>query len=127
MATRRTSDSPPAGKPAAAAKSTAPTRAKSSSRLPASAPAPVSTPPAIQTAAPTPPASGKRVMKPKAPPATTSIRAQVTPDKRRAMIAEAAYLRAERRGFGPGGEAEDWVAAEREVDALLSADANAAQ
>jgi hypothetical protein len=37
------------------------------------------------------------------------------------MIAESAYLRAERRGFAPGNETEDWCAAEREVDALLSA------
>ena len=35
------------------------------------------------------------------------------------MIAEAAYLRAERRGFAPGQESEDWLAAEVEVDALL--------
>jgi hypothetical protein len=46
----------------------------------------------------------------------------ISPDMRRAMIAEAAYLRAERRGFAPGGEVEDWLAAEREVDALLAAD-----
>jgi len=44
---------------------------------------------------------------------------------RRAMIAESAYLRAERRGFAPGGEQEDWLAAEAEVDALLSADSGA--
>jgi Protein of unknown function (DUF2934) len=44
----------------------------------------------------------------------------VTSDARRAMIAEAAYLRAERRGFIPGFEEEDWLTAEREVDALLS-------
>jgi hypothetical protein len=37
------------------------------------------------------------------------------------MIAEGAYLRAERRGFLPGFEEEDWLTAEREVDALLSA------
>jgi hypothetical protein len=37
------------------------------------------------------------------------------------MIAEAAYLRAERRSFVPGGEEGDWLAAEKEVDALLSA------
>lgn len=43
-------------------------------------------------------------------------------DRRRGMIAEAAYLRAERRGFAPGGEHEDWLAAEAEVDRLLSAD-----
>ncbi len=37
------------------------------------------------------------------------------------MIAERAYLRAERRGFAPGLEEEDWLAAEKEIDALLSA------
>jgi hypothetical protein len=37
------------------------------------------------------------------------------------MIAEAAYLRAEQRGFSSGYEQEDWLIAEREVDALLSA------
>ena len=42
-------------------------------------------------------------------------------DVRRGMIAEGAYLRAERRGFAPGHEAEDWLAAEAEVDALLKA------
>jgi hypothetical protein len=38
-----------------------------------------------------------------------------TPD-RKALIAEAAYYRAERRGFEPGGELDDWLAAEREVE-----------
>jgi hypothetical protein len=33
----------------------------------------------------------------------------------RAMIAEAAYYRAERRGFLPGFELEDWLVAEREL------------
>lgn len=36
------------------------------------------------------------------------------------MIAEAAYYRAERRGFAPGHEIENWVAAEAEVDTLLA-------
>jgi hypothetical protein len=45
----------------------------------------------------------------------------VAEDVRRAMIAQAAYLRAERRAFAPGGEVEDWLAAEAEVDALLKA------
>ena len=35
---------------------------------------------------------------------------------REALIATAAYYRAEKRGFLPGHEAEDWLAAEREVD-----------
>ena len=46
-------------------------------------------------------------------------RATVSTGDRRAMIAEAAYLRAERRGFVPGHETEDWLAAEVEVEALL--------
>lgn len=37
---------------------------------------------------------------------------------RRAMIAEAAYYLAERRGFAPGRELEDWVAAEGEIQHL---------
>jgi len=45
----------------------------------------------------------------------------VSEDARRGMIAEGAYLRAERRGFAPGHEEEDWIAAEHEVDALLKA------
>ena len=40
-------------------------------------------------------------------------------DLRRSMIAQAAYYRAERRGFEPGHEAEDWLAAESDVDAAL--------
>ena len=32
-----------------------------------------------------------------------------------ALIAEAAYYRAERRGFAPGQEVEDWLDAEKEV------------
>jgi hypothetical protein len=49
-----------------------------------------------------------------------AARARVTSEARRALIAEAAYLRAERRGFSPGHETDDWLAAEAEVDALLS-------
>lgn len=33
----------------------------------------------------------------------------------RGRIAEAAYYRAQRRGFAPGREMEDWLEAEREV------------
>jgi hypothetical protein len=49
------------------------------------------------------------------------LNAAVSDEQRRAMISEAAYLRAEERGFGSGYELEDWLVAEREVDALLSA------
>lgn len=37
------------------------------------------------------------------------------------MIAEAAYHRAANRGFHPGAEVEDWLAAERDVDGFLAA------
>jgi hypothetical protein len=53
-------------------------------------------------------------------------RSDMSAEVRRAMIAEAAYLRAERRGFMPGYEEEDWLAAENEVDTLMRADHTAA-
>jgi hypothetical protein len=45
----------------------------------------------------------------------------VTAEERLAMIAQAAYFNAEQRGFAPGGETEDWLRAEAEIDALLRA------
>jgi hypothetical protein len=63
---------------------------------------------------------------PKAP-STPPVRARVTPEARRALIAENAYHRAERRGFELGHEDEDWLAAEAEVDALLRAQQGAPQ
>jgi hypothetical protein len=63
-----------------------------------------------------PPTARVRKMAAKAP-----ARVTISEDVRRGMIAEGAYLRAERRGFAPGYEEEDWLAAEAEVDALLKA------
>ena len=45
--------------------------------------------------------------------------ALIDQDLRRELIAQAAYYRAQRRGFAPGHEAEDWLAAESEVDTAL--------
>lgn len=64
------------------------------------------------------PAPARRTLSAK-PGAVPRTRVALSPEARHAMIAENAYLRAERRGFAPGGEAEDWLAAETEVDALL--------
>jgi hypothetical protein len=58
---------------------------------------------------------------------TPPVSAKVTPERRNALIAEAAYLRAERRGFAPGHETDDWLAAEAEVDALLKGDQSSRQ
>lgn len=41
---------------------------------------------------------------------------------REARIAEAAYWRAERRGFTAGQELDDWLAAEKEVDGDTAAE-----
>jgi Protein of unknown function (DUF2934) len=126
MATRRTSDSSrnpkssPAPTPTRSAKPAA-----SETKLPKAAPTvpdPAATP---MEAAPARPAPVKRVRKPKAS-ATSSVTPEVSEEVRRAMIAESAYLRAERRGFAPGHEVEDWCAAEKEIEALLSARPGAA-
>ncbi len=42
---------------------------------------------------------------------------RLTADERHRRICELAYRRAEQRGFAPGSEVEDWLEAEREVDA----------
>ena len=105
MATRRTSDSTRTPKPTA----------KSSAAKPAE--------PKAAEAKKAAPAAAKRVAKPKVNKPVA--RMQVSEDVRRGMVAEAAYLRAERRGFMNGNEAEDWIAAEKEVDALLSASSGA--
>ena len=60
-------------------------------------------------------AATKRAPKRPAPDVVVTI----APDERQRMIAEAAYYRAERRGFSGGSEIEDWLAAEAEVDGLL--------
>ena len=43
----------------------------------------------------------------------------VDPQQRAGLIAQAAYFRALERGFAPGHELEDWLAAEAAVDADL--------
>jgi hypothetical protein len=40
---------------------------------------------------------------------------------KRRLIADLAYLSAERRGFSPGYELDDWLQAEQEVEASLEA------
>jgi hypothetical protein len=42
---------------------------------------------------------------------------RLTAAERHRRICDLAYRRAEQRGFAPGGEVDDWLEAEREVDA----------
>jgi len=53
------------------------------------------------------------------PVAEVEYPAFVDPQQRTSLIATAAYLRAQGRGFEAGHELEDWLAAEAEVDAEL--------
>jgi hypothetical protein len=54
-----------------------------------------------------------------AEPQTAS--AKMVPEQRRELIAQAAYFIAERRGFAPGSELEDWLQAEAEIEACTKA------
>jgi hypothetical protein len=54
-----------------------------------------------------------------APPMGVDVRAEVPRDELRRLIAEAAYYRAQQRGFAPGYEEQDWIDAEAEVMARL--------
>jgi len=124
MASRRTPESKPRSKttasPPVASPPTVPKAAKSPAKVPT--PAPVEQ---VVEAVPAKPVPKKQPVAKRAK--TSPERPVVTPDVRRGMIAESAYLRAERRGFAPGHEDEDWMAAEAEVDKLLSADRRAPQ
>ncbi len=86
-------------------------------------------PDAVNPAEPAPAAENARNRPARArkSPITTPPRAKLTAEARHALIADAAYLRAERRGFVRGHETDDWLAAEAEVDALLTAGQNSPQ
>lgn len=57
----------------------------------------------------------------KVAPATSSTPTRlVSAEEREKMIAQAAYLRAERRGFIGGDPVADWLEAEIEIDSMLS-------
>jgi hypothetical protein len=71
--------------------------------------------------------TARRPPRPRKSSATIEPPSQVSAEARHALIAQAAYLRAERRGFVPGHETEDWLAAEAEVDALLRGGQSARQ
>jgi hypothetical protein len=72
--------------------------------------------------APKKPATKKTATKTAAaskPRAAKASRPILSGEERQRMIAVAAYFRAEKRGFHPGYEDEDWCVAEAEIDALL--------
>ena len=52
--------------------------------------------------------------------AKTVISKGISPQEKWQLIAQAAYLKAEKRGFIPGFENQDWLEAEAEVERRLS-------
>jgi hypothetical protein len=50
----------------------------------------------------------------------TIFGAQVAPEERDRRVREAAYFRAERRGFVGGAPEQDWIEAEREIDRQIA-------
>ncbi len=60
------------------------------------------------------------MLKPRFDPLRFSRPRGPSQQERRRMIAEAAYHRAQQRGFVPGNDMADWLAAEAEVDFALS-------
>ena len=54
------------------------------------------------------------------PAKSSGLSNNTPPEERWRLIAVAAYHKAERRGFAPGGELQDWTEAEKEIDELLS-------
>jgi hypothetical protein len=56
---------------------------------------------------------------------TSQAQRTPAPEDMQTWIAEAAYYRAQNRGFEPGGETQDWLAAEAEVLARLRGSARA--
>jgi hypothetical protein len=58
--------------------------------------------------------------KPQRPRESPRQIAAASREDRQSIIAEAAYYRAERRGFQGGKTIEDWLAAEKEIDEKLA-------
>lgn len=65
------------------------------------------------------PRKNKAAKKPAPTVAVPPASGLITPEQRYRMICEAAYFRAQRRGFVGGSALDDWLAAEAEIDALL--------
>jgi hypothetical protein len=64
--------------------------------------------------------SSKPAKRPRARIGAVALAAAALPsEERHRMIALAAYFRAERRGFNPGQELDDWFEAEAKIDATL--------
>jgi hypothetical protein len=115
--------SPASGKASSTPKTRAKPKAAQGADKPAAKPQAKGKAPARKAAAPEDkakavrrPTQAKEAAASQKPAAPVGV---VTPEQRYRMICDAAYFRAERRGFVGGSALEDWLAAEAEIDALL--------
>lgn len=51
---------------------------------------------------------------------TKKVQRQISNEERINLIQVAAFYIAERRGFSPGNEQQDWINAEREIDEMIT-------
>ena len=109
MASRKGSNTPP--ETPARKRSTSHATTAPGPRNGRAKPVPASEPIAAMQAAPASPT--------KAVPAAAAPMPVVDGQARQAMIAEAAYYRAQKRGDGPGDPVSDWYEAEAEIEHLL--------
>lgn len=115
---KKTAGKKTAAKPAPKKKAQKKTQAPAKAAAPKKAAAKSTTAnPDKQPAGKTPNTTAKKTPKDQAAPPITS-------EQRHQLIAEAAYLRAERRGFSGGDPNQDWMEAEKEIDAALTAGQN---
>jgi hypothetical protein len=80
--------------------------------MPNSEPPVVSPPPAVKPVGAAVPVAKGKFLRP-----LYLVPHRLTAAERHRRISDLAYKRAEQRGFAPGNETEDWLDAEREVDA----------
>lgn len=93
------------------------TKAKAPAKATPAAKAPASKPP---SAKPAPAKAAKPAAKAVAPAAkANAVTPRAASVDRQRLIAETAYFLAQSRGFQPGNALDDWLAAERSVDARL--------
>jgi hypothetical protein len=109
-------EKPTSKKMAAAPAKAAAAPATKAAAAPAAPPATAAKP----AAAPAPAAKPAVAAKPATAPAPTA-KSRVDATERQKLIAEAAYYRALKRGFSSGSDVQDWLAAEKEVDARIAA------
>lgn len=74
---------------------------------------------AVETAAVVESIVETKSVEPEAPAPVEIPRKTISNDERQRLISLAAYYRAQKAGFGRSNPVEDWLVAEREVDAMI--------